>query len=59
MKKKLILASSKKLLDKNYINYSISNDIYSLSHNDLKKFKIKAPHSHWKYNQKKKKIIYI
>jgi len=60
MKKKLILASSKKLLDKNYINYSISRDIYSLSHKDLKKFRIKAPHSHWKYNQKKKKdYIYL
>ena len=44
MKKKLILASSEKLLDKNYLNYAISRDIYSLGQNDLKKFKIKTPH---------------
>ena len=60
MKKKLILASSEKLLDKNYLNYAISRDIYSLGQNDLKKFKIKTPHSHWKYNKKKKKdYIYL
>jgi putative transferase (TIGR04331 family) len=60
MKKKLILASSEKLLDKNYINYSISSDIYSLSTSILKKFSIKAPYSHWKHNQKKKRdYIYL
>ena len=60
MKKKLILASSEKLLDKKYLNYCISNDIYSLNNNHLKKFKIRVPNSHWSQTSKKKKdYIYL
>ena len=60
MKKKLILASSEKLLDKKYLNYCISNDIYSLNNNLLKEFKIRVPNSHWSQTSKKKRdYIYL
>ncbi|WP_440922130.1 LIC12162 family transferase [Candidatus Pelagibacter sp.] len=55
MKKKLILAADEKFLNKKYLNYCISNDIYSLDTNLFKKFKIRAPHSHWRQTFKKKR----
>ena len=55
MKKKLILAADEKFLDKKHLNYCISNDIYSLDTNVLKKFKIRAPHS-LETNFKKKRL---
>ena len=55
MRKKLILASSDILLEKNFKNICITEDIYSLKKANIKKYDISTIFSHWKKKSKKKK----
>ena len=55
MKKKLILASSNILLEKNFLNVCVTEDIYSLKKSSIKNYNIITSTSHWKKNSKKKR----
>ena len=57
MRKKLILASSDILLEKNFKNICITEDIYSLKKANIKKYDISTIFSHWKKNLKKKRLF--
>ena len=55
MKKKLILASSNILLEKNFLNVCVTEDIYSLKKSSITNYNIITSTSHWKKNSKKKR----
>jgi len=66
MKKRLILASYKKLLENKKVNICITEDIFSLKEKDLSKYNIKVLKSHWHLPSKKikdynylKKLYYL